>query len=144
MYKDTKIEKLRCPISDKFSVVAITGPPYDWNGRNYFVSLLNKTENHQLKDYPCGVFRDVPWRVKRFCVRERERERRQCCFATSAAHLHSLPLLRGMRPRHSQTSDHLCKKRESERRPQGKIGLSSFAKITALPTVTALEDFSSY
>ena len=59
MYKDKNIENLRCPSSDEFSGVAITWPPYDRNGRNYFVSLLKKKENHQLKDYPCGVFRDV-------------------------------------------------------------------------------------
>jgi len=60
MYKDKNIEDLRCPSSDEFSGVTITGPPNDRNGRNYFVSLLNKTENHQLKDYFWGVFRDVP------------------------------------------------------------------------------------
>jgi hypothetical protein len=47
-------------------------------------------------------------------------------------------------PEHSQTSGHLCNKRERERRLHGKIRLSSFVKIAALPTVTALEDFSSY
>ena len=70
--------------------------------KKYFVSLLNKTENHQLKDYPCGVFRDVSRRVKRFCIweSEKERERRRFCFRTSAAHLHSLP----SPPRHAAQS----------------------------------------
>jgi hypothetical protein len=55
MYKDKNIDNLLCPTSDEFSGVAIIGPKYDRNERNYFVSLLNKTENHQLKDYPCEV-----------------------------------------------------------------------------------------
>ena len=124
MYKDKRIENLRCPSSDKFSGVTLTGPPYYRNWRNYFVSLLNKTETSTEK-LSLRRIRDVPWRVKHFCVWERakEREREGKVVFQHQQHI-STPFLSSgtCSPEHSQMSGHLCNNWEKERILQGKIG----------------------